>query len=133
MAWTVVLHEAFEVEMHGLDERLKDELLAHARLLQQYGPLLGRPTVDALNGSRYANTKELRFGWKRQAWRVAFALDPRRRAVLLAAGDKRGTDTRRFYRNLISTADARFEGHLATRTRSVGAARGAGRKSGKKS
>jgi len=33
-------------------------------LLQEFGPQLGRPRVDTLKGSRYANMKELRF--KRQ-------------------------------------------------------------------
>jgi len=44
-----------------LDEALQDELLAHAKLLQSYGPDLGRPTVDTLKGSRHANMKELVF------------------------------------------------------------------------
>ena len=46
-------------------------------------------------------------------WRVAFAFDPRRRAVLLIAGDKSGTPQRRFYRQLIDKADARYAQHLA--------------------
>jgi len=57
--------------------------------------------------------KELRFEWKRQVWRVAFAFDPRRQTVLLAAGNKGGTDQKRFYKRLIATADSRFDGYLA--------------------
>lgn len=45
-------------------------------------------------------------------WRTAFAFDPRRHGVLLAAGDKSGTSEKRFYRGLIATADARFDIHL---------------------
>jgi transcriptional regulator with XRE-family HTH domain len=67
---------------------LQDELLAHALLLSQVGPGLGRPTVDTLKGSKHANMKELRFGWQGEVWRVAFAFDPDRQAILLVGGDK---------------------------------------------
>ncbi|GHU36225.1 hypothetical protein AGMMS50256_32520 [Betaproteobacteria bacterium] len=113
MNWTVLFHEAFEAELQLLPQALQDELLAHASLLQEYGPQLGRPTVDGLKGSRYANMKELRFGWKGGVWRIAFAFDPTRRSILLAGGDKGGTNQRRFYKKLVATADARFDEHLA--------------------
>ena len=45
-------------------------------------------------------------------WRVAFAFDPERRAILLVAGNKAGRDKTRFYRTLIRTADARYASHL---------------------
>lgn len=57
--------------------------------------------------------KELRFEWKREVWRVAFAFDPKRRAILLTGGDKGGADQKRFYQRLIATADSRFEAYLA--------------------
>ena len=53
---------------------------------------------------------------------VAFAFDPERKAILLAAGDKRGADQRRFYRQLIDVADGRFEEHLAALSATAGAA-----------
>ncbi|MXW92966.1 MAG: addiction module toxin RelE, partial [Rhodospirillaceae bacterium] len=46
-------------------------------------------------------------------WRIAFAFDPVRRALLLVAGDKSGGSGRRFYRELIRKADERFDRHLA--------------------
>lgn len=97
-----------------MDCTLQDELLAHARLLQEFGPHLGRPTVDTLKGSKYANMKELRFDCEGGVWRVAFAFDTERAAILLVGGDKGGADQRRFYKKLIASADARFDGHLAT-------------------
>jgi hypothetical protein len=96
MSWTVLLHEEFDLEVQQLAEDLQDELLAHAKLLQEFGPQLGRPSVDTLKGSKHANMKELRFSWKRGVWRVAFAFDPKRQAILLAAGDKGGGDQKRF-------------------------------------
>jgi len=86
--------------------------LAHAKLLEQFGPQLGRPRVDTLKDSRHANMKEMRFDAANGVWRTAFAFDPRRRAILLVAGDKSGGSEKRFYRNLIATADERFDGHL---------------------
>ena len=113
MPWSVLFHEEFDLEFQALDEDLQDELLAHAKLLQEFGPQLGRPTVDTLKGSKHANMKELRFDWKREVWRVAFAFDPKRQAILLAGGDKGGADQKRFYKRLIATADSRFDSYLA--------------------
>jgi hypothetical protein len=56
--------------------------------------------------------KELRFDADDGVWRVAFAFDPNRRAVLLVAGDKSGGSEKRFYRQLVRTADQCFDQHL---------------------
>jgi hypothetical protein len=92
---------------------VQDELLAMTRLLQQFGPQLKRPYADTTNGSRHANMKELRFDAADGVWRVAFAFDPRRKAVLLVAGDKSGGSEKRFYRQLIKRADDRYDAHLS--------------------
>ena len=114
MTWIVLLHDAFGNEFALMPESLQDELLAHANLLAQFGPNLGRPTIDTLKASRHANMKELRFTWSNEIWRVAFAFDPQRQAILLVGGDKGGADQRRFYKRLISVADDRYDEHLAT-------------------
>ena len=112
-SWEVILHAEFEPEFDALPEDVQDELLAHAKLLQQFGPQLGRPRADTLNGSRHRNMKELRFDAADGVWRVAFAFDPNRKAILLAGGDKSGGSEKRFYRQLIEKADIRFDAHLA--------------------
>lgn len=112
MRWVVEIGDEFEPEFAELPEDLQDELLAHARLLEEFGPRLGRPRVDTLNGSRHTNMKELRFNAADGVWRVAFAFDSRRHAVLLVAGDKSGGSEKRFYRALIRKADERFDAHL---------------------
>lgn len=56
--------------------------------------------------------KELRFAWRKEIWRVAFAFDPARDAILLTAGDKAGADQKRFYKSLIAVADGRFDEHV---------------------
>ena len=69
--------------------------------------------MDTLKGSDYANLKELRFEAADGEWRVAFAFDPKRRAVLLIAGDKTGVSEKKFYKRLVAKADERYERHLA--------------------
>jgi len=112
MPWTVQFGDEFDDEYGSLDEDVQDALLAAVTLLENAGPELGRPFVDTLKGSKYANMKELRFSASRGVWRVAFAFDPSRQAVLLVAGDKTGVSQTRFYRSLIAIADARYTAHL---------------------
>ena len=57
--------------------------------------------------------RELPFDAAGGVWRVAFAFDPKRRAVLLVAGDKSGGSEKRFYAELIRKADGRFDEHIA--------------------
>ena len=113
MGWTVEIGDEFDPEFEELPEEVQEELLANAGLLEQCGPQLGRPRVDTLDGSRHANMKELRFDAADGVWRVAFAFDPKREAILLVAGDKSGVSQKRFYRELIRKADDRFDAHLA--------------------
>ena len=58
--------------------------------------------------------KELHVSAAGGIWRIAFAFDPGRNAILLAAGDKRGANEDSFYRNRIRPVDSRFAGHVAT-------------------
>jgi hypothetical protein len=110
--WEVDLHDDFVPEYRELHKDVQDELLACIELLEQFGPQLGRPHADTLSGSRHANMKELRFDAANGVWRVAFAFDPNRKAILVVAGDKSGVSEKRFYRQLIDKADARIDDHL---------------------
>jgi hypothetical protein len=110
--WTVEVGDEFAPEFDQLHQNVQIEILALSRLLQQFGPQLGRPRVDTLNGSRHANMKELRFSAAGGEWRVAFAFDPKRKAILLVAGDKSGGSEKKFYKQLIAKADKRFDAHL---------------------
>ena len=111
---TVDLHPAFKSEFLELSRSVKLELAAMIELLEEFGPELKRPHADTLNGSRHANMKELRFKADNGVWRVAYAFDPTRQAILLVAGDKSGTSEKRFYKMLVKKADERFDEHLAS-------------------
>jgi hypothetical protein len=80
--------------------------------LRVFGPSLGRPGVDTLKGSDYPNMKELRVDAEDGVWRIAFAFDPKRRAILLTGGNKAGVSRDRFYSGLIRVADFRYAQHL---------------------
>jgi hypothetical protein len=113
VAWAVEFHSEFDAEYDALGSDVQNELLAHLRLLEVFGPQLGRPNVDTLNGSQHANMKELRFDAADGVWRFAFAFDLGRRAIVLCGGDKSGGSEKKFYRALISKADARFDRQVA--------------------
>ena len=85
--WTVELAPEFEPDLLALTTEVRIELLAQARVIEMLGPTTGRPRVDTLNGSKHANMKELRFDADDGVWRVAFAFDPERKAILLVAGE----------------------------------------------
>lgn len=112
--WEIIFHDDFIPEFKELSKPVQDELVALTVNLRERGPLLGRPEVDTLKGSHHDNMKELRFKADGGVWRVAFAFDPERKAILLVAGNKSGVAMRRFYRELIRVADGRFEQHLNT-------------------
>ena len=112
MTWTIKFEQEFDDELEEMDPEWQDTLLAHLGALEEFGPQLGRPLVDTLNDSAHPNMKELRFKHDGGVWRVAFAFDPERKGIVLVAGDKRGADQKKFYKQLIATADRRFTNHL---------------------
>jgi hypothetical protein len=107
--WEVTFDEEFLAEFNSFEEHVQDKILARAGLLEQFGPSLSRPYADTLAGSKFANMKELRAPVGKQVWRVAFGFDPKRRAILLCAGNKESTNQKDFYERLVATADKRFE------------------------
>lgn len=112
MAIKVLFQPDFLEEFYLLPVTVQDELLARVGLLEQMGHQLGRPTVDTLVSSSFQNMKELRFNADDGVWRFAFAFDTSRNAIVLCGGDKEGVDQKKFYKDLIALADARFSAHL---------------------
>jgi hypothetical protein len=99
--WAAYFHPRFKAEFDELSAAVQDELLASLVPLREYGPSLGRPEVDTLKDSKYANMKELRFRADGGVWRVAFAFDPQTDAILLVAGDKSGVSEKSFISGLL--------------------------------
>ncbi len=112
MEWEVFLLEEFAAEAADYSDEVREELAFKIGLLKKYGPKLSRPHADTLDDSDYANMKELRFDADNGVWRIAFAFDPKRKAILLVGGDKSGTSKNKFYNALIAKADKRYAAHL---------------------
>jgi hypothetical protein len=110
--WPVVTSSKFDTEYSKLSPALQKDLMANLAVLGQVGPQLGRPKADTLYGSKFANIKELRFVFMNQPWRVTFAFDPNRQAILLAMGNKKGVDEKLFYKKLIADSEVRYQAHL---------------------
>jgi hypothetical protein len=110
MKWQIEEHKQYTEWFEGQEEELQDEILAVVGLLQREGPKLFRPYADTLEGSKHSNMKELRVQYRGEPWRILFAFDPRRFAILLLGGNKTGNA--RWYKEFIPIADKRFTEHL---------------------
>ncbi len=112
--WEVLLLDDVVEWFTELPARDAALVAAAIDLLEEQGPSLGRPLVDHVKASRHHNMKELRPGSAgRSEIRILFAFDPRRRAVLLIAGDKAG-NWKRWYEQHIPIADDRYHEWLRT-------------------
>jgi hypothetical protein len=108
MPWPVEVTDEFESWYLGLAETDREAVNAAVDTLEERGPGLGRPLVGEIVGSRNGQLKELRIG----SIRILFRFDPRRLAILLIGGDKRG-NWRAWYRIAISVADDLYDAYLA--------------------
>ena len=112
MEWGVEYTDQFEEWWNGLDSAEQEDVAAKVGLLEECGPALGRPHVDTIRGSRHPNIKELIVQHAGRPYRILFAFDPRRSAILLIGGDKTGRD--RWYEEYVPRADRLYDQHLET-------------------
>jgi hypothetical protein len=87
-----------------------EDVTAHVKLLREYGPTLGWPKSSAIRTSRHGHMRELRVQHAGRAYRVLYAFDPRRVAILLVGGDKTGD--KRWYDVFVPRADRLYDEHL---------------------
>lgn len=114
MSREVRLWEDVESWVLGLDDGTYNLVAAAITRLEAAGPTLGRPTADRIKGSRHHNMKELRPGSAgRSEIRILFAFDPKRRAILLVAGDK-ASRWKQWYTENVPIADDRFDEWLSS-------------------
>jgi hypothetical protein len=110
--WEVEFTVEFERWWSSLSEDEQEDINAKAILLQRYGPALRRPHSDVVASSKHPHMKELRIQHAGRPYRVLYAFDPRRCAILLIGGDKTGND--RWYEVFVPVADRLYDEHLAT-------------------
>lgn len=81
-------------------------------MLMEAGPALGFPYSSGIKGSKYSHMRELRIQHEGRPYRVLYAFDPTRAAILLLGGDKTGDD--RWYDKMVPKADTIYKEHLKT-------------------
>ncbi|HOA08117.1 MAG TPA: type II toxin-antitoxin system RelE/ParE family toxin [Spirochaetota bacterium] len=111
--WEIERTDEVAVWIMNLDENSRQAVLKSLLILREIGPNLGRPYVDSIKQSRYQNMKELRIQNKLKVYRILFIFDPKRKAVLLIGGDKRGKKD--FYDIMIPAAEKLYDKYLKGR------------------
>ncbi len=111
MAWEIETSDEFIAWYDGLNEDELESVNFSVDLLEQGGPMLGRPYVDTLKDSRIPNLKELRVQHEGRPFRILFVFDPRRVGYLILGGDKTGNAA--WYEIFIPKAEKIYERHLA--------------------
>lgn len=110
MAWVVEYTDQFEDWWYTLDEQEQDSIDVTVGLLEEKGPSLPYPHSSAILTSRHSHMRELRIQHKGQPYRILYAFDPRRAAILLLGGNKIGND--RWYAETVPVADRLYDEHL---------------------
>lgn len=110
--WEILTTDCFDEWFLAQDADLRESLYEAMGVLEKFGPKLGRPYVDTLNGSDFPNIKELRIQHSGNPIRAFFAFDLSRKAIVLCAGDKTGLNEKRFYKDMIRLADSEYRKHL---------------------
>ena len=118
VSWEVEYTDAFGAWWERLSEDEQDSVAFVVGLLEERGVTLGFPYSSDVRGSRHGQMRELRVQHEGRPFRVLYAFDPRRSALLLIGGDKTGQ--KRWYEEFVPIADALFDEHLASLARPKG-------------
>jgi hypothetical protein len=110
MAWEVEYTDEFGEWWETLDEGEQDSVAVSVTLLEQRGPTLPFPYSSGISSSKHSHMRELRVQHKGEPYRILYAFDPRRVAILLIGGKKSGDE--RWYNEYVSKADKLYDEHL---------------------
>jgi len=110
MPYRVEYTDEFEVWWNTLSEDEQDDVAATVELLIEKGPALPFPYSSKIDSSKHGHMRELRIQHAGKPYRVLYAFDPRRTAILLIGGNKTGKD--RWYIEFVPIADALYDRHI---------------------
>jgi hypothetical protein len=110
MEWIVEYTDEFGAWWGRLMAEEQEDINAVVILLQRLGPALRFPYTSSIGSSRHSHMRELRIQHAGRPYRVLYAFDPRRTAILLIGGDKTGND--RWYDTYVPVADRLYDEHL---------------------
>lgn len=110
--WNVEYTDEFEQWWETLTEKEHIDIAASVGLLEERGPNLGYPHSSSINLSSHTHMQEIRIQHAGKPYRILYALDPRRTAILLIGGNKTGNN--RWYETYVPIADILYTQHIAT-------------------
>ena len=116
--WAIEYTDMFGEWWHDLSETEQEDVAAVVELLEIKGPQLPFPHSSGISGSKHSHMRELRIQHAGRPYRVLYAFDPRRMAILLLGGDKTGND--RWYDENVPVADRLYDEHIETLENSDG-------------
>ncbi len=93
-----------------LSEDEQDSVNVYVNLLKARGVKLGFPYSSSIESSKHSHMRELRVQYSGKPYRVLYAFDPRRTAILLIGGCKVGND--RWYDEFVPIADKIYDKHV---------------------
>lgn len=108
--WEVEYTSEFEDWWRTLSSKEQDAIDRAVRMIRDRGPHLGHPYSSQVKSSRHGNMRELRVQCGGDPYRVLYAFDPRRIAIVLLGGCKRGDD--RWYDRNVPIADDLYDTYL---------------------
>jgi len=112
LAWEVEYTDELGQWWGELDQGEQESVAASVQLLEILGPNLGFLHTSGIERSRHTHMRELRVQHEGCPYRILYAFDPRRCAILLIGGDKTGKD--RWYEIHVPVADKLYDAHLET-------------------
>jgi len=110
VSWDVEVTDEFEQWWDKLDEGEREDVRSVVGLLEEKGPTLPFPHSSGVVSSKHARMRELRIQHEGRPYRVLYAFDPRRTAILLIGGDQTGNE--RWYEENVPIADQLYDQHL---------------------
>lgn len=110
MTWEVEYTDEFGGWWDRMTPEEQESVAACVELLEVRGPQLPFPYSSAVESSKHGHMRELRIQHHGHPYRVLYAFDPRRSAILLVGGDKTGND--RWYDEFVPVADTLYDDHL---------------------
>jgi hypothetical protein len=88
----------------------QESIYHDVEILRARGVDLRYPRCSGVTSSRHPHMRELRIQHQGRPYRVLYAFDPSRKAVLLVGGDKTGSD--RWYSTYVPIADRVYDEYL---------------------
>jgi len=110
VTWNVEYTDEFGRWWDTLTEAEQESVDVSVRLLEAVGPQLPFPHSSGVKGSKHGHLRELRVQHAGRPYRILYAFDPKRAAILLVGGDKTGDN--RWYEARVPVADRLYDEYL---------------------